>query len=237
MKRTAAAIAFVLGLLILGPGVLLAQETEPEPENLGVDTAQQNLQEISITRFEDPGFWDVSIPIDAGIITHRRLQGSPADKEPIPAEEEAGIEVTDEYVLGVKASYFKRGATTISVEPSQPLEVPGIVKTISLWVVGRNFNHTLNIVLADYYGNRMVLPMGDLNFSGWKKLTVAVPPGIRQRSAHYNQQTGIQVLGLAIEPHIMETYGTYYVYFDDMRAVTDLFAEESRDADDMIDSW
>lgn len=205
MKRTVAAVAISSLVLLLGAAPLVAQETEPEPENLGVDTAQQNLQEVSVTRFEDPGFWDVNIPVDAGIITHRRLQGAPMDKEPIPAEEEAGIEVVDDYVIGVKASYFKRGATTISIEPSRPLEVPGIVKTLSVWVVGRNFNHQLSVVIADYYGNRMVLPMGTLNFSGWKQLTVAVPPGIRQRSAHYNQQTGIQVLGFVIRPDINET--------------------------------
>lgn len=237
MKRTATIAVIITFLLLLGALPLLAQETDPDPETMGVDTAQQNLQEVSITRFEDPGFWEVHIPIDAGIITHRRLQGEPADKEPIPAEEEAGIEVVDDYVIGVKASFFRRGNTTISIEPSRPLQVPGIVKTLSVWVVGRNFNHELSVVVADYFGNRLVLPMGTLNFSGWKQLTVAVPPSIEQRSPHYHTQTGLQVLGFVIEPNLLETFGTYYVYFDDMRAVTDLFAEESRDPDDMVDSW
>ena len=40
-----------------------------------------------------------------------------------------------------------------------------------------------------------------------------------------------------IDADILESYGTYYVYFDDLRAVTDLFAEESRDEDDMVDNW
>jgi hypothetical protein len=35
----------------------------------------------------------------------------------------------------------------------------------------------------------------------------------------------------------MESYGTYYVYFDGLRAVTDLFAETYRDLDDMTDGW
>jgi hypothetical protein len=35
----------------------------------------------------------------------------------------------------------------------------------------------------------------------------------------------------------METYGSYYIYFDDLRAVTDLFAENNRDVDDMADAW
>jgi hypothetical protein len=35
----------------------------------------------------------------------------------------------------------------------------------------------------------------------------------------------------------MDSYGSYYVYFDDLRAVTDLYAENSRDADDPHDDW
>jgi hypothetical protein len=106
-----------------------------------------------------------------------------------------------------------------------------------MYVVGRNFNHRLSVVVADYFGNVNVLSMGTLNFSGWKRMTVAVPPTIVQRDYHYNDRMGLQILGFLIEPDLMETYGTYYVYFDGLRAYTDLFAEESRDPDDMIDSW
>jgi hypothetical protein len=217
--------------------LLAAQETEPDPNDLGVDTAQQNLQEISIDRFEDPGFWLSSIPADRGLIMHRRVAGGPADKEPIPAEVEAGIEATDENVIGVKTDFYRRGGVTVSLIPVRPLAVPGIVKTLSVWVVGRNFNHQLNVVIEDYFGNVNVLPLGRLNFSGWKQLTVAIPPTVDQRSAHYNTETGLRIRGFTIEADLNEAYGTYYVYFDDLRAVTDLFAEQSRDPDDMVDNW
>ncbi len=225
-------------LMIVGVSAsLLAQETPPDPTQIGVDSAQQNLQEISIDRFEDPGFWQARIPLDKGIVTHRRVQGGPADKVAIPGEVSVGIEAMDENVLGVKVEFYRRGPISISVEPSRPLAVPGIVKTISVWVVGRNFNHRLNLIIEDYFGNVNILNMGTLNFSGWKQLTVAVPPTIQQRNPHYNTNTGIKVLGFVVDAAIEETYGTYYLYLDDMRAVTDLFAEESRDADDMVDNW
>jgi hypothetical protein len=79
--------------------------------------------------------------------------------------------------------------------------------------------------------------MGRLNFSGWRRLTVPIPPDIQQRDIHYSDQGGIEVLGFVIEPDLLEAYGSYYVYFDDLRALTDLFSEESRDPDDMVDSW
>jgi len=231
MKR-----ALILAILVMSAAVLFAQQ-DANPENLGRDTAQQQLQEVSISKFEDSGFWRVYMPIDQGLIESRRFEGSPNDKQPLPEEEALGIATPDDYVLGVKASFFRRGNAALYIQPIRPLQVPGITKTISMWVVGRNFNHRLNVVVADYFGNVNVLDMGKLNFSGWKRMTVAVPPSIVQRDYHYNDRMGLQIMGFIIEPDLMETYGTYYVYFDDLRAYTDLFAEESRDPDDMVDSW
>jgi hypothetical protein len=48
---------------------------------------------------------------------------------------------------------------------------------------------------------------------------------------------GIMISGLMIKVDPSEAFGSYYVYFDDMRAVTDLFTESNRDADDMVDAW
>jgi hypothetical protein len=234
MKRR---VLLALVVAAVGAAGLYAQETPIDPGVLGVDTAQQNLREISVDRFEDPGFWLSSIPADRGLVMHRRLAGGPADKQPIPEEVEAGIEPVDDNVIGMKVDFYRRGATSVSLRPVRPLAVPGIVKTISVWVVGRNFNHRLSLVVEDYFGNVNILPLGRMNFSGWKQLTVAIPPTLDQRNPHYNTETGLRILGFVIDADINEAYGTYYVYFDDMRAVTDLFAEESRDPDDMVDNW
>lgn len=234
MKR----VKLLVGVLLVAFAFnATAQDTAPDPDSIGIDSAQQSLQEISIDRFEDPGFWIPSVAANVGIIMHRRVAGSPMDKEPIPAEVEAGIEPVDEYVIGVRTDFFRRGPATISLRPVRPLSVPGIVKTLSVWVVGRNFNHELSVVLEDYFGNVNVLRFGRLNFSGWKQLTVAIPPTVVQRNPHYNTETGLRIRGFIIETDITETYGTYYVYFDDLRAVTDLFGEETRDPDDMVDNW
>lgn len=233
MKR----VLLLTALIVAATVSLSAQLAGPDAANIGVDTAQQNLQEISISKFEDSGFWRVYMPIDQGVIESRRFEGGPNDKEPLPEEEAIGIATPDEFVLGVKASFFRRGNSEIYIQPIRPLQVPGITKTISVWVVGRNFNHRLFVVVGDYFGNVNMLQMGTLNFSGWKELTVAVPPTLVQRDFNYNDRMGLQILGFMIQPELMETYGTYYVYFDGLRALTDLFAEESRDPDDMVDSW
>lgn len=227
----------ISAVLVFSAFQVVFAQSAPDAATLGANTAQQRLQEISISKFEDPGFWNVAMPLDSGIITHRRFEGGPAGKRALEAEEQSGVTEPDDYVVGVKVEYFRRGWTEISLYPSRPLPVPGIAKTISVWVVGRNFNHMLKVVIEDDFGHRIALPMGIMNFSGWKEMSVAIPPTIVQRSINYADRGGIKILGFVIEPELTETYGSYYVYFDDLRVVTDLFAEESRDPDDMSDAW
>ncbi len=233
-------ILFIFLLLGAGLSTLGAQEEdpgEPEAEEIGVDSAQQKLRTVSVSKFEDAGFWQVSMPREQGTVSLRALPGSPLDKEPLEGEEEAGIEEPDRNVLGVKVNYYKRGYNFVSVKPARPLPVEGITKTVSLWVVGRNSPHTLKMLISDQFGNSREVTMGTLNFSGWKKLTAAIPTNIRQKDPHYQTKQGIKIEGFRIDCDPEETYGTYYVYFDGLRATTDLFSEESRDVDDMPDSW
>ena len=207
-----------------------------DPQLIGVDKAQQELKEISISKFEDDGFWKGSMMRDDGYISLRRFEGSPADKKPIEGETAASLAETDKYVLGVKVEHIHRAVTSFSISPSQPLPIPGITKTISIWVVGRNVKHQLYVILDDQFGNRAKVPLGDLAFTGWKKLTAAIPPNIRQADPRYPSKTGIAIRSFVVETDPNETYGSYYIYFDDLRAVTDLFSENNRDADDMIDT-
>ena len=240
MKRV-----FIIALfLIIALGTAYAQEGEvgeTDPEMMGVDSAQQNLKEVSVDKFEFDGFWRSTMSTDEGYTSSRLFAGGPKDKEPIPDEE--GLDIPDNYVLGVKVDYLRRGYNSITVRPIRPIPIEGITKTISVWVVGRNFNHDLKLLIQDFFGKNYEIYVGKLNFQGWKKLTVAIPPqtdganGVTQRSYHYNNQMGIKITGFRIECDPMETYGSYYIYFDDMRAVTDLFAENNRDLDDMSDGW
>ena len=208
-----------------------------DPEGLGQDVAQQRLREISVTKFEDAGFFNVLMSSDFGITEFRRFEGSPAAKEPLAAEASIGFAEADRYVLGIRADFYRRGNPRIVVEPIRPIAVPGIVKTMSVWVVGRNANHELYLLVEDIRGDLKRIRMGELNFTGWRKMTVAIPPSIVQQDSRATDRMGLKFRGFAIRPNMLQTYGSYYVYFDDLRAVTDLFGEELRDEDDMVDGW
>ncbi|MDR1949670.1 MAG: flagellar filament outer layer protein FlaA [Spirochaetaceae bacterium] len=237
---------YILVLVILSlAGFLAAQQNEigtTDVERLGIDAAQQKLKEISVEKFEHEGYWHSSISSDTGYSTTRLFAGGPSGKEPV--EDEADLNIPDQYVLGTRVDFLRRGHTSITLYPNRPIPIEGITKTVSVWVAGRNFNHALNLLVQDYFGRSFELYIGKLNFQGWKRMTVAIPPqaedgshGIVQRNYHYNNQMGIKIVGFRIDCDPMEAMGNYYVYFDDLRAVTDLFAEDNRDPDDMPDAW
>ena len=239
---------FLSVLLVLSMVVcVFAQQSEnsslsdPDPTIIGADSARQALKEVSVDLFEREGSWKAKISPDNGIISARLFDGAPSAKEPIADAENQ--QLVDEKVLGVKVEFFRRGVNSFFVTSARPLAIEGVTKTVSFWAVGRNQPHKITLLLQDYFGSNFELYVGTLDFTGWKKLTVAVPPspdgvhGIVQTSPYFGDRPGVKIIGFRIDCDPMLAKGSYYVYFDDMRAVTDLYAMQNRDEDDMDDNW
>ena len=180
-----------IALILLISGFAFAQQQReigaPDPERLGIESAQQLIKEISVEKFEHDGFWRSTMSNDDGYTTTRLFVGAPANKQPIPDEE--GLDIPDIYVLGTRVDFLRRSYSSFTMYPSRPIPIEGITKTVSVWVAGRNFNHSLVLLIQDFYGRNYEFFMGKLNFLGWQKLTVAIPPapddglsGVVQRS-------------------------------------------------------
>ena len=248
MKR----ILIIALLLFAAAGMVFAQEfiggtgplrIELRASEIHVqDTGMEMVQEVSVEKFETEGFWFSRMSSDDGYAVSRLFRGGPMDKEPIEAEED--LNIPDDFVLGTRVDYLRRGHHTFFIRPIRPIPIEGITKEITMWVAGRNFNHDIVLLVQDYFGRDYEIYMGKVNHQGWKQLRVAIPPqsadgvnGVNQRSYHYNHQMGIKITGFKIVCDPVETYGSYYIYFDDLRALTDLSAELLRDEDDMADGW
>jgi hypothetical protein len=243
-KNTVFLSIFILFFMCMPVFAQLSDTSEPEEEIIGRDVAEQMIKSVTIDKMEDAGFWYAVMAQDQGLIRIQTRNGNPVEKEKkdearLKEEEEKGG--VGEYVLGVKVKFYRRQANVFMVKPVKPLPIPGTTKSISVWVVGRNYNHVLKIMISDYYGRPREITVGKLNFSGWEKLTVAIPPRIIQSDYHFMEKEGIKFLGFKIECDPNEAFGTYYVYFDDLSAKTDLFTQASREkikgGYDMDDGW
>ena len=241
-------VAAVLTLAIAGT-VVFAQTTnngstsltDPDPKGIGNDSALQSLREVSVDQFEREGAWKTHISYDYGVISDRMIAGKPAGKEEL--KDSKNNETTDEYVLGVKAEFFKRGVNSFYITAERPIPIEGVTKIVSVWACGRNMNHDLYLILEDYNNNRFELWMGDLEFSGWKKITCTIPPsednkhGIVQTSVYHGDKPGLKIVGFRVDCDPEEAIGTYYLYLDDLRAVTDMYDIDNKNPDDMTDNW
>jgi len=235
----------IIALIFCVSGFVFAQQGQvgnPDPERLGIESAQQLIREISVDKFEHDGFWRSHMSSDDGYTTSRLFSGAPAGKQPIPEEE--GMDIPDLYSLGTRVDFLRRSYSSFTIFPARPIPIEGITKTISMWVAGRNFNHELYVLIQDFYGRNYEFFMGRLNFMGWQRLTATIPPqpsdglsGVAQRSYHYQGNFGIKIMGFRIDCDPMEARGSYYIYFDGLTAHTDLFSEHHRDPDDMVDGW
>ncbi|MCI5524193.1 MAG: flagellar filament outer layer protein FlaA [Spirochaetales bacterium] len=235
--------------LTLAAGFVFAQSdsngsvslSDPDASNIGNDSARQALREVSVERFEREGSWNVKISPDYGVISGRLFDGSPLAKESL--NDADNQEMEDSKVFGVKVEFFRRGINSFYITSARPIPIEGVTKTVSVWACGRNMGHQLWLLVQDYNGNNFEIWMGSLEFSGWKKLTTAIPPspdgehGIIQQSVYHGDKPGLRIVGFRVDCNPMEAKGSYYMYLDDLRAVTDLYDLENKDADDMMDNW
>ncbi|MDR3283737.1 MAG: flagellar filament outer layer protein FlaA [Treponema sp.] len=214
---------------------------QPDATVIGADATQQTLSEIVVDSFEREGAWTAKISPDNGIITVMLRDGSAAGIVPVePVDGEPQPE--DTKVLGIKVEFFRRGVNSFYINALRPIPIEGEVKTVSIWVAGRSQPHTLFLIVQDYYGSKYELRVGTLDFTGWNQMTIAIPTadgerGIVQSSAFYGDKPGLRIVGFKVDCDPQYTRGAYYLYFDDLRAITDLYMIQNRDTSDMRDDW
>ncbi len=229
-------------------------ESKTAKEQLGPD-ASKSLYLITVDTFEEVGEWTINIPEDQGIATTRRVLGAPLAlkkqgkkevKVPPKYRKPDGVyerkyyrPYTDnkKYILGAKVNFYKRGHNWFSIHHNRPIRLDGIVKAFEVWVCGREKQHTLYIIVEDLFGKELLIKMDKLNFLGWKRLKVTVPLYVVQDNYRFTSKRGLKFKGFFIKVDPLESYGKYYVYFDNLVAEVDRFKEESRNVRDPIDNW
>jgi TonB family protein len=127
--------------------------------------------------------------------------------------------------LGLKVEFLRRSPSFVLLSPATPIFVDARCVMLSVRALGRNFHHALSIVVLDYYGRAFELPLGRLDFTGWKSLKAHVPPfdpatgaGIVQDDTHYSRPAGLRIAGLKVDFDPEEAYGSFFAYFADIEA-------------------
>ncbi|MCB1159834.1 MAG: endoflagellar filament sheath protein [Leptospiraceae bacterium] len=125
------------------------------------------------------------------------------------------------HILGVKTYFANRGFDRVEVSPPHEYIIKGKARQVSVWVLGRNYNHTLYAKLKDYKGKLHSVRLGKLDFFGWRKLTASVPGFIPQSSRFSLQDKNLRFVSLYVTSDTHEVGGDFYFYLDNLEVRTD----------------
>jgi len=206
----------------LWAGIYAQADNEPANEPTEVEEKTRGgMVDIELNNFEEAEDWrayatsplgDTKIKksVQLGKIDDPQNPGNLTDKETTDFVE------GQNHVLGVKTYFVDRGFDRVEVKPPHEYIIQGIGKQVSVWVLGRQYRHTLYIKLRDYRGNIHKIRLGRLDFFGWRKMTVPVPGWVPQstRFALYNKNLHFVSLFVVSDSH--EVPGTFYFYVDNL---------------------
>ncbi|MEI8093215.1 MAG: flagellar filament outer layer protein FlaA [Spirochaetales bacterium] len=134
--------------------------------------------------------------------------------------------------LGVQAKYDRKGFNYYEIYPVKKdasgnlapygMPLPGIAKTIDLWVWGSNFRTSLEIHVRDYRGIPFVLDAGSLNFAGWKNIRVEIPSSIPQTQVYLPHYQGLKLTKFVVRTEPTERVDVFFTYIDHLKVLTDM---------------
>jgi TonB family protein len=197
---------------VLSPGLELAEDPSSAAwgDRYYVSGGEGELPSIRtevVENFDGETGWSCSLGSEEGLGTVRSFATSKGR------------------ALGLRVEFLRRASASLLLSPPRPIAVEATCIALSVRVFARNFRHELSFVVLDYYGRAYELPLGRLNFSGWKSLSAYIPrpipgldSGIVQDDRHYTEPAGLRIAALKIDFDPDEAYGFFFAYFDDIEA-------------------
>ncbi len=190
------------------------------------ESTKQELKLVLVEDFENCDSWTAKMPSDQGYARVKKVLGAPkAVKDKYPKN--------SKYVLGLKEWSYTRGFNWCEIKPPRPIEMVGNLKGLSIWALGRNYRHKLEIWVKNYQGIEYPIEMGSLNFKGWRQLSARIPMYIPYYTKYVPQFKKLAITKIIVRHDPNEINGVFYLYLDNMEAIVDVY-DDKYDGDDML---
>ena len=228
----------IAGVVIALAGAVgvYAQGTTPEE-----DKPQGNIVDNRLDNFESSEDWRAFATSPLGDTkTKKMIQVGPIEDVRNPDDMNQNEKDTfvegQNHVLGVKTYFVDRGFDRVEVKPPHEYVVDGRAVQLSVWVLGRQFRHTLYVKLRDYRGTIHKLKLGRLDFFGWRKLTVTIPSWLPQSARYAMVDKKLHFVSLFVVSDVHEVPGEFYFYVDNLNIKTDI-SEADYPGSQIKDTW
>ncbi|MDH4262098.1 MAG: flagellar filament outer layer protein FlaA [Spirochaetia bacterium] len=236
MKNIKKIIITTFGILFLaGAPVVLSFDT-----GMPTDVDSRELRTIIVESWEQAaGIWKVTG--DPGgkqsIIETKLLDGAPKN---------LGLDSSNKKCLGIRFQFVYPGDNKLVITPpddrsvkrslqllddktGEPkfetvpgIELPGIVKAMSIWVLGRGEEYTLEAWIEDGRGETHIFKFGNLNFVGWRPLTITIPGNVVQENDTFPQTKGLVLKKLVVRSTPKTKANKTVLAFDSLKVLTDM---------------
>lgn len=228
---------FFIAMIFFSYSVFAQQPQEPQnPQEATPQNLRENIQsesplvQIDLEDFEEAEDWHARSTAALGetktlkLVQRGEIRATDDENMRPPEGEALSVEVdpnNPNHILGVKTYFVNRGFDRVEVKPPHPYVLKGKVRQFSIWVLGRNYRHTMYLKIRDYRGTLHKIRLGRLDFFGWRKFTVAVPGWIPQSTRFSLIDKNLHFLSVFVVSDTHEVGGEFYFYIDGLKALVD----------------
>jgi len=230
MKRGALLLICLAFLLITSQSVI-------------ADEVVQNLESRIVASFDNPDEQQWYVQASKFVADgYPMMAFAPAWPEAVFGLNSEGRDLR---VLGARAAFNKQGYNYLEFIPvaenedgelvPTPIELPGRVKELDLWVWGSNYDYYMEVHVRDYTGRVHVLNLGGIKYVGWQNLRATIPTYVPQAGGYVTDGGFIKTLELlkfVLWTKPAENVSGFNVYLDQVKVLTDTFVTRF-DGDDL----
>jgi hypothetical protein len=220
-----------------------------------VDKSKQIIWKANFSRFATPSDpKQLNSPPNPKFCLAQYMKGKPLG---LPME----VDTNQIYCLGIKATFIKQSYNWIEVVPyraegslpadknSAPdstknpnekvtnITLPGVIKSLDMWVWGGNYHYWLEFYLKDYKGFTYRLNAGDIGYVGWRNLRTPIPGYIPQAEYHVPFLKSLTLEMIKLWAYPTERIDQFFAYFDYLQVQTDVYIERFNGDDLANTKW
>lgn len=208
----------------------------------GDDVEGMELRAIQIDRFENEPWEATSTPFDPIIIPEKPEIKPINDCKP----KNLLTDASNKNCMGLRFRFVYPGTNVVELVPPKSREyerfegrldenqkpvvrkvrgirMPGKVKAISIWVLGRGNEFNLEGWVEDWKGNTHIYQFGSLDFVGWRPLTITIPENVPQDVESFPQTKNLVFKKLVLRSTPKTSQEEVVVFFDSLKVLTDTY--------------